>query len=89
MTPAENCAPAEPITVNADGFDFSTNRLKIVGTTAATTPIKIAGTIDRVTINDNYIVKAALDNTSCLLASGALVTTNLEMARNMIFSNNR
>ena len=76
------------ITVNADGLDFSKNRLKIVGTTAATTPIKVVGTIDRVTINDNYITKAVLNNTSCLLAHAALVVTNLEMARNFIFSAN-
>lgn len=76
------------VTVNADGLEFSANRVIITGTTAATTPIKVAGTIDRLTINDNFITKAALDNTSCLLASGALVCTNLEMARNMIHSKN-
>lgn len=76
------------ITVNADGLDFSKNRVKILGTTAATTPIVLVGTMDRITINDNYITKAALDNTSCLLAHAALVVTNLEMARNMVFSKN-
>lgn len=76
------------ITVNADGLKFNGNRVIITGTTAATTPIKIAGTIDRVTINDNFITKAALDNTACILAHGALVVTNLEMARNMLFSKN-
>lgn len=76
------------ITVNADGLDFSKNRVQMVGTTAGTTMIIVAGTIDRLTINDNFVTKAVLNNTACLLASGALVTTNLEMARNMLFSNN-
>lgn len=76
------------VAVVADGLKFNRNRLNIVGTTAATTPIKIAGTHNRVQINDNYIVKAVLNNTSCLLAHGALVVTNLEMARNRIFSAN-
>lgn len=76
------------VTVNADGLKFNGNRLKITGITAATTPIKIAGTIDRVQINDNFITKAVLNNTSCLLAHGALVVTNLEMARNYVFSAN-
>lgn len=74
------------VSVNADGLMFNGNRVSILGTTAATTPIKVLGTIDRVTINDNFIVKAALNNTSCVLAHGALVVTNLEMSRNKIFS---
>lgn len=76
------------VSVNTDGIKFNRNRLSIVGTTAATTPIKVAGTLDRVQINDNYINKAVLNNTSCLLAHGALVVTNLEMARNIVFSAN-
>lgn len=76
------------VSVNADGLKFNGNRLKITGITAATTPIKILGTMDRITINDNFITKAVLDNTSCLLAHGALVVTNLEMARNRVFSAN-
>lgn len=76
------------VAVVADGLKFNRNRLKILGTTAATTPIKIAGTHDRVQINDNYITKAVLNNTSCVLAHGALVVTNLEMRRNLVFSAN-
>lgn len=76
------------VTVNADGLDFSKNRLIITGTTAATTPIKVVGTINRVTINDNYINKAVLNNTSCILTHAALVVTNLEMARNILISRN-
>jgi len=76
------------ITVNADGLTFSGNRIKSTGTTAATTPISLVGTMDRITINDNFITKAVLNNTSCLLAHAALVVTNLEMARNIVFSGN-
>lgn len=74
------------VSVNSDGLEFQRNRLSILGTTAATTPIKVANTLDRITINDNFIVKAVLNNTSCLLAHGALVVTNLEMSRNKIFA---
>jgi hypothetical protein len=76
------------VSVNADGLKFNRNRLKILGTTAATTPIKVAGTMDRIQINDNYVTKAVLNNTSCLLAHAALVVTNLEMGGNLIFSAN-
>ena len=76
------------VSVVADGLTFNGNRLKIVGTTAATTPISVVGTMDRITINDNFITKAVLNNTSCLLAHAALVVTNLEMARNIVFSGN-
>lgn len=74
------------VSVNSDGLVFTGNRLSILGITAATTPIKVANTLDRITINDNFIVKAVLNNTSCVLAHGALVVTNLEMSRNKIFS---
>lgn len=76
------------VSVNADGLVFNSNRIQMKGTTAGTTPIKIAGTIDRVTINTNFVTKAVLNNTSCLLAHGALVVTNLEMDNNKIFSAN-
>lgn len=76
------------VSVNSDGLKFNGNRLIITGITAATTPIKIANTISRVQINDNFITKAVLNNTSCLLAHGALVVSNLEMARNRVFSLN-
>lgn len=76
------------VSVNSDGFIFSGNRVSMLGTTAATTPIKILNTIDRVLITGNFVVKAVLNNTSCLLAHGALVVTNLEMSGNVIFSAN-
>lgn len=76
------------VSVNADGLTFTNNRVQMLGTTAGTTPVKVAGTIARLTIDDNYVIKAVLNNTSCLLAHGALVVTGLEMARNRVFSAN-
>ena len=76
------------VTVNADGLTFTNNRVQSLATTAATTMIKVAGTMSRLTINDNYYVGAVLNNTAALLAHGALNVTNLEMARNRVFRPN-
>ena len=73
------------VSVNSDGLIFTNNKVNLLGTTAATTPIKVLNTLDRITINDNYFVEAALSNTSAVLAHAALVVTNLEMARNRVF----
>lgn len=71
-----------------DGFRFAGNRIKSLGTTAATTAIKLSSATDRVQINDNYYVGAVLNNTAALLAHGANVVTNLEMATNVVFRPN-
>lgn len=76
------------VSVDSNGLKFNGNRLALLGTTAATTPIKVANTLNRIMINDNYVTKAVLNNTSCLLAHGALVVTNLEMNNNKVFSAN-
>lgn len=76
------------VTVNSDGLSIIGNRFFTLGTTAATTAIKIAGTMSRLRVNDNFVVKAVLNNTSCLIAHGALVMSSLEVARNRVFSNN-
>jgi len=68
----------------ADGLDVSQNVIRGSGTTAATTPIKVTGTLDRITINENYINLAVLNNTSAVLAHGALVVTNLLMSKNRV-----
>lgn len=73
------------VAVVADGLVFTNNRVSSLGTTAATTMVKIVGTHDRVAINDNLYVGAVLNNTAALLAHAALVVTNLEMARNKVF----
>lgn len=76
------------VSVAADGLQVSNNRIISKGTTAATTLIKVAGTHDRIAINDNLYNGAVLNNTAALLAHGALVVTNLEMARNRVFRPN-
>ena len=73
------------VTVNADGFTFTHNRILSLGTTAATTAIVVAGTMSRLSINDNWYVGAALSNTAALLEHGALNVTALEMARNKVY----
>jgi len=76
------------VTVNADGFVFTNNKVQSLGTTAATTMIVVAGTMSRIYINDNYYVGAVLNNTAALLEHGALNVTNLEMARNKVYRPN-
>jgi len=76
------------VAVNADGMRFEQNRIKMLGTTAATVPVKILGTMSRLTVNDNFVTKAVLNNTSCLINHAALVMTDLECARNIINSAN-
>lgn len=68
------------------GLRFCNNRVNLLGTTAATTLIKCTGAAqNRVQINDNWVVMAALSNTAALLAAGANVLLQLEIARNVIF----
>ena len=72
------------VTVNADGLRFTNNTIQSLATTAATTMILVAGTMSRLTINDNFYTGAVLNNTAALLNHGALAVTNLEMARNRV-----
>lgn len=76
------------VTVNADGFTFINNRILSLGTTAGSTTIVVAGTMARLTINDNWYVGAVLNNTAALLEHGALNITSLEMARNKVYRPN-
>lgn len=70
--------------VSADGLTYTKNKVFGLGTTANTTPVKLVADTSRVTINDNQVVLAAVNNVSGLLAHAALVVTNLEMARNSV-----
>jgi hypothetical protein len=74
------------VSVDADDLTFTNNRVLSLGTTAATTAIKIAGTISKLTICDNYFSRAAISNTAVVLAHAALVVSNLDMGRNVVFS---
>jgi hypothetical protein len=67
-----------------DGLRFSGNRIASLGTTAATTAIKLSSANDRVSITDNFGNWAALDNTACMVAAGANSQTNFEFGRNVL-----
>lgn len=66
----------------ADGFRFVSNRVKSLGTTAATTAIKVSAAVDRLTITDNFGVSAVLNDTAAILAAGAGQLTSFEFSRN-------
>jgi hypothetical protein len=67
-----------------DGFRFVGNRIKSLGTTAATTALKATANHDRWTITDNYGNWAVLNNTAAMLAAGANSLTQFEFSRNYI-----
>lgn len=73
------------VTANSmDGLRFNRNRISSLGTTAATTALKILAAADRVQINDNFGAWAVLNDTAAMLAAGANSITNFEFARNSI-----
>jgi hypothetical protein len=67
-----------------DGLRFVSNRISSLGTTAATTAIKINAAADRVTLLDNYGNWAVLNDTAAILAAGANNVTNFDMGRNVL-----
>lgn len=67
-----------------DGLWFSGNRISSLGTTAATTAIKFSSAIDRVAIKGNYGNWAVLNNTACMLATGANNVTNFDFGGNRL-----
>lgn len=69
---------------SCDGFSMVDCNIWSLGTTAATTAVKLSSASRRIAINDNYFVGAVLNNTAALLAHGANVITELEMARNLV-----
>lgn len=76
------------VAVVADNLTFSKNKVILLGTTAATTPVKILGTHNRLVITENYFNEAVLNNTSAVLAHAALVVTNLQMGNNLVIRPN-
>lgn len=68
---------------SCDGFRFVGNRVQSLGTTAATTAIKLASNTNRLTITDNFGVSAILNDTAAVLAAGAAQLTMFELARNV------
>lgn len=66
-----------------DGFSFTNNKVKSLGTTAATTAIKTTVGQDRWTINGNRGASAVLNDTAAVLAAGAAQLTNLFIVGNV------
>ena len=70
---------------SCDGLRFERNRISSLGTTAATTAIKLTNAShDRVTILDNYGNWAVLNDTAAMLATGANNITNFDFGRNVL-----
>lgn len=65
-----------------NGLRFVGNRVSSLGTTAATTAIKVASATDRVTITDNVGNWAILADTAAMVAAGANSILNFDFARN-------
>lgn len=65
-----------------DGLRFVGNRVKSLGTTAATTAIKLLSATDRLSITDNFGVSAVLNDTAALLAASTFQLTAFVLARN-------
>lgn len=66
-----------------DGLLFSKNRVSSLGTTAATTAIKILQAANRIRIVDNFGVSAVLNDTAAILAASTFELLSLEVARNI------
>ncbi len=70
---------------NLSGLRLAGNRISSLGTTAATTAVKLTGAShDRVTMIDNYGNWAVLNDTACMLATGANNVTNFDFGRNVL-----
>lgn len=69
---------------SCDGFRFVNNRISSLGTTAATTAIKLSSATDRSTMTDNFGNWAILNDTAAMLAAGANNMTNFEFGRNRL-----
>lgn len=67
-----------------NGLTFTRNRISSLGTTAATTAIKLSSDTDRVAIRDNYGNWAVLNDTAAMLAAGTVQVTNLDFGRNVL-----
>lgn len=75
----------EPGTANCvDGLTFVSNRISSLGTTAATTAIKVSTAQKRISINRNYGNWAVLNDTAAMLAAGTANLTDFEFGWNVL-----
>lgn len=66
-----------------DGFQFVRNRVSSLGTTAATTALKLLSNTDRIQITDCVGNSAVLNDTAAILAASTFQMTNFELSRNI------
>lgn len=66
-----------------NGFRFYGNRVISLGTTAATTAIKLSADATRIQISNNFGVSAVLNDTAAILAAGAAQLTAFELSNNV------
>lgn len=69
---------------SCDGFRMANCRISSLGTTAATTAIKMSAAVDRMIVTDNFGCWAILNDTAAMVAMGANNATNFEFARNRL-----
>ena len=69
---------------SCNGFYFCNNRISSLGTTAATTAIKLSSATDRLYIENNYGNWAALNDTPAILDGGANNLTNFYFTSNVL-----
>jgi hypothetical protein len=69
---------------SCDGLRLVSNRISSLGTTAATTAVKLSSATDRATMTDNFGCWAVLNDTAAMLAAGANNMTNFEFGRNRL-----
>lgn len=72
-------------TANAsDGFSLTNSRISSLGTTAATTFVKMQAATDRMNISNNFGCWAVLNDTAAMLAAGANNMTNFSFQNNIL-----
>lgn len=69
---------------SCDGLRFVGNRISSLGTTAATTAIKLSSATKRLQITDNFGNWAVLNDTAAMLAAGANNMTDFDFGRNVL-----
>lgn len=69
---------------SCDGFSMYNCRISSLGTTAATTAVKMSSATDRMKIVGNFGCWAVLNDTAAMLAAGANNMTNFEFGRNRL-----
>lgn len=68
---------------SVDGFQFTRNRISSLGTTAATTALKVSTDQKRIKITGNFGCSAVLNDTAALLAAGTAQLTDLDIGANV------